>query len=67
MSRDQKLNAEYRLFKHLVENSFKKKFSLLLKGKNPLATEFPLGETVFSINCLKKKSVYKITKDFPLV
>ena len=28
--------------------------------------DFPLTAIVFSFNCLKEKSVYKITKDFPL-
>ena len=28
--------------------------------------DFPLAATAFFFNCLKEKSVYKITKDFPL-
>ena len=49
-----------------MENPLEKEFSLLLTGENPLAKEFPLGATVFSINCSKEKSVYKTTKGFPL-
>ena len=28
--------------------------------------DFPLATTAFSFNCLKEKSVHKVTKDFPL-
>ena len=41
-------------------------FPLLLRGENPLAKDFPLGATAFFVNCLKEKSIYNITKDFPL-
>ena len=43
---------------------------LLHLKENALETkdlkDFPLAATAFSINCLKEKYVYKITKDFPL-
>ena len=58
-------------FKQLMENPLVKEFSLLLKGKcfreKDLKHYFPLGPTAFSINGFKEKSVYKVTKDFPLI
>ena len=42
-----------------------KEFSLLLKGKY-FREKFLLAATAFFFNCLKEKSVYKVTKDFPL-
>ena len=53
----------------LKENALVKEFLYSLK-ENPLETkdlkEFPLAATAFFFNCLKEKSVYKVTKDFPL-
>ena len=56
-------------FKQLMENPLVKEFLYSLK-ENALETkdlrDFPLAATAFSFNCLKEKSVYKVTKDFPL-
>ena len=57
-------------FKQLKENALVKEFPLLLMD-NALEVEdlkdFPLAATAYSFNCLKEKSVHKVTKDFPLV
>ena len=49
--------------------SFSKGIFFISKG-NTLETkdlkDFSLADTAFSFNRLKEKSVYKVTKDFPL-
>ena len=56
-------------FKQVKENALAKNFFCSLK-ENALETrdlkDFPLAATVFFFNCLKEKSLYKVTKDFPL-
>ena len=53
-----------------MENPLVKEFSFQFLKENALETkdlkDFPLTATAFFFNCLKEKSVYKVTKDFPL-
>ena len=41
-------------------------FSFKQLKENALVKDFPLAATAFFFKCLKEKSVYKVTKDFPL-
>ena len=52
-----------------MENALAKEFSSLLEGKcfrDSRSKGFSFSATAFSFNYLKEKSVYEVTKDFPL-
>ena len=49
-----------------MENTVAPKGNSFAKGFSPVRSKENSFSKGFSINCLKEKSVYKITKDFPL-